>query len=123
VAFITHTGEGVLCTVPRTEAVRATVASVFADAQPEPGERYEERLLKLATEVREPAERWIDVLERAIGHLAAGVAVVIILDPATESASVFRSDTRQQTFEKDQTLTVEDVLPGFAVPVARFFEE
>lgn len=47
----------------------------------------------------------------------------MILDPKTESASVFRSDTRQETFEKDEELALPDVLPGFTVPVARFFEE
>jgi Uma2 family endonuclease len=55
----------------------------------------------------------------------AGVAInqSVILDPPTESASAFRPGTRRETFEKDHTLTLPDVLPGFEVPVARFFEE
>jgi Uma2 family endonuclease len=74
-------------------------------------------------EVREPSEAWLVRLERMLDYLRVGVPVVVILDPKTESASVFRPGTRQETFEKDQTLTIPDVLPGFEVPVARFFEE
>lgn len=74
-------------------------------------------------EVREQSEGWLIRLERMVEYLRIGVRAVVILDPKTESASVFRSGARQETFEKDQTLKFEDVLPGFAVPVARFFEE
>lgn len=77
---------------------------------------------ELVVEVRSPSDLWTDVLGKTIDYIRAGVAVVVILDPATESASVFRSGTRQETFEKPDTLVLPDVLPGFAVPVARFFE-
>jgi Uma2 family endonuclease len=78
---------------------------------------------ELVIEVRSPSDLWTEALGKMLDYLRIGVPVVIILDPKTESASVFRSGTRQETFEKDETLTVPDVLPGFEVPVARFFEE
>ena len=78
---------------------------------------------ELVVEVRSPSDLWTDALGKMLDYIRAGVAVVVILDPKTESASVFRSGTRQETFEKDETLALPDVLPGFAVPVARFFEE
>lgn len=78
---------------------------------------------ELVIEVRSPSDLWTDALGKMLDYIHAGVAVVVLLDPATESASVFRSGTRQDTFEKDGTLTIPDVLPGFAVPVARLFEE
>jgi Uma2 family endonuclease len=78
---------------------------------------------ELVIEVRSPSDRWTDVLAKALDYLRIGVPAVVILDPKTESASVFRDGDRQETFEKDQTLTVPDVLSGFAAPVARFFEE
>lgn len=77
---------------------------------------------ELVIEVKSPSDLWTEVLAKVVDYIRAGVKVVLVLDPATESASVFRSDTRQETFEKDAELTVPDVLPGFAVPVARFFE-
>jgi len=82
-----------------------------------------ETVPELVIEVRSPSDLWTDALAKMIDYIRAGVTVVIILDPKTESASVFRSGTRQETFEKNETLTISDVLPGFEVPVARFFEE
>jgi Uma2 family endonuclease len=77
----------------------------------------------LVIEVRSPSDLWTDALGKMLDYIRIGVPVVVILDPKTESASVFRSGTRQQTFEKDQTLEIPDVLSGFEVQVARFFEE
>jgi Uma2 family endonuclease len=78
---------------------------------------------ELVVEVKSPSDLWTDLLGKVIDYLRAGVAVVLVIDPKTESASVFRPGERQDVFEKDQTLTIPDVLPGFEVPVARFFEE
>jgi Uma2 family endonuclease len=78
---------------------------------------------ELVFEVRSPSDLWTDALGKMLDYIRAGVQVVVILDPKTESASVFRSGTRQETFEKNETLVISDVLPGFEVPVARFFEE
>jgi Uma2 family endonuclease len=78
---------------------------------------------ELVIEVRSPSDLWTEALTKMLDYIRAGVSVVVILDPKTESASVFRSGTRQDTFEKDEELILPDVLPGFAVPVARFFEE
>jgi Uma2 family endonuclease len=55
--------------------------------------------------------------------LNAGVVVVIVLDPATRSVSVHRQDGEQQILRGEEKLTLPDVLPGFEVGVARFFEE
>jgi Uma2 family endonuclease len=77
---------------------------------------------ELVFEVRSPSDRWTDVVAKALEYLAAGVAVVVILDPKTESATVYRADVRSDIFEKDEALTLPDVLPGFSVVVARFFE-
>jgi hypothetical protein len=45
-------------------------------------------------EVREQSERWLIRLERMVEYLRIGVRAVVILDPKTESASVFRSGAR-----------------------------
>jgi len=58
---------------------------------------------------------------KVLDYLRAGVSVVVILDPATRSASVYRDNVRQETFEVDQNLVLPDVLPNFSVPVAALF--
>jgi Uma2 family endonuclease len=77
---------------------------------------------ELVFEVRSPTDRWTAAVEKMLEYLKAGVAVVVILDPKTLSASVFRGDDRQDIIEADQELTLPDVLPGFGVPVRRLFE-
>lgn len=75
-------------------------------------------------EVRCEAEySWVRQYARIVKFLRAGVSVVVVLDEATTSAVVHRPDQLPQIFEKRQTLTIPDVLPGFAVSVTRFFEE
>lgn len=77
---------------------------------------------ELVFEVRSPSDLWTDMIAKMLEYLSAGVSVVVILDPKTESASVFRPNDRQDVIEADGTLTLPDVLPGFAVPVRTLFE-
>ena len=75
----------------------------------------------MITEVRSPTERWTKVFIKVAEYLEAGVEVVVILDPTTETASVYRPDELQQIFDNGDELVLPDVLPGFAVPVRRLF--
>ncbi len=77
---------------------------------------------ELVFEVRSPSDRWVLILEKVINYLDLGVTAVVVLDPKTESATVFRHEDRQQTIDANQKLTLPDILPGFAVLVAKFFE-
>ena len=76
----------------------------------------------LVVEVRSPSETWTNAVAKMLDYIRAGVPVVVVLDPKTQSASVFRDQERQEVVEAEESLTLPDVLPGFAVPVARFFE-
>ena len=77
---------------------------------------------ELVFEVRSPSDSWTDAIEKMLDYLRAGVQVVVILDPKTTSATVFRSDVRQEMYEAADTLAVPDLLPGFSVAVRQFFE-
>jgi Uma2 family endonuclease len=76
----------------------------------------------LVVEVRSPSERWGELFAKVGEYLKAGVDVVIVLDAATASASVYRADELQQIFHNGDNLVVPDVLPGFSVSVQRLFE-
>jgi Uma2 family endonuclease len=75
----------------------------------------------LVVEVRSPTDRWTNIFSKVGEYLSAGVRVVVVLDPASASASVYRDDELQQIFHNGDELTAPVVLPGFAVPVSRLF--
>jgi Uma2 family endonuclease len=78
--------------------------------------------LELVVEVRSPSDTVPQMAAKAFEYLEAGVKVVLVLDPDTASAGVFRLNELPQRFHNGDTVTLPDVLPGFAVPVVRFFE-
>ncbi len=77
--------------------------------------------LELVVEVRSPSDSPADLAAKAAEYLAAGVMVVLLLDPETDTATVCRRNKPDQPFGPADTLTLPDVLPGFAVAVAEFF--
>jgi Uma2 family endonuclease len=78
----------------------------------------------LCVEVVSPTNTWTEVFTKVGEYLGIGVPAVLVFDPDTFTASVYRDQpgTPQQVFNRGDTLTLPDVLPGFSVPVARFFE-
>lgn len=74
----------------------------------------------LCVEVRSPSNTWSDIFAKVGDYLSVGVTAILVLDPDTQTASVYRG-TGQQILTAADTLTLPDVLPGFSVPVARFF--
>jgi hypothetical protein len=59
---------------------------------------------------------------RKVGeYLGIGVPAVLVLAPQTRTAHLYHRETGPQILREADTLTLPDVLPGFAVPVARFF--
>ncbi len=76
----------------------------------------------LIGEVKSPSDTWNEVFTKAEEYFDLGVPVVILIDPDTRTVLVCRRGQPQQTLRVADDLTVPDVLPGFAVPVARLFE-
>jgi Uma2 family endonuclease len=76
----------------------------------------------LTVEVRSPSDLWTEIFTKVGEYLRAGVRVVIVLDPATTTASVYRATELQQIFHAGDELTVPDVLPDLALRVATLFE-
>jgi len=76
---------------------------------------------ELVGEVKSPSDTWNEVFGKVEDYLTLGVTAVIVVDPETRTVLVLRRDQPQATFSEADTLTVPDVLPGFAVPVAHLF--
>jgi Uma2 family endonuclease len=76
----------------------------------------------LVVEVRSPNDRWSAVLFKVAEYLGAGVNVVCVLDDSSRSVQVFDAEHPVRTLGEGDELTLPGVLPGFRVPVRRFFD-
>lgn len=74
----------------------------------------------LVIEVRSPDDRWRNIHEKVGEYQGAGVSTVCVLDAGTETAHLYFADRDDLKLRGDEPLTFE-ALPGFAVPVSRFF--
>jgi Uma2 family endonuclease len=75
----------------------------------------------LVVEVKSPSDNWTELFGKVVEYLRAGVRVVVLLDPESATASVYRPNELQRVLHNGDELTLPDVLPGFAVPVNRLF--
>lgn len=77
----------------------------------------------LCVEVVSPTNTWDEIFTKTAEYHAAGVTAVVVLDPDTKIAAVYRklNGDDHDEFKVGEVLTVPDVLPGFAVPVAKLF--
>jgi Uma2 family endonuclease len=73
-------------------------------------------------EVRSPTDRWVYTLAKVQECLNAGVKAVCVLDPRTESLTVYDNDGPPKVLYKGDTLKLPSILPGFELPIARLFE-
>jgi len=86
-------------------------------------EGYGEFAPDLAVEIRSPNDRIGGVLGKVGDWLDAGTALVWVVDPARQLVTVYRADGSQAMLGAHDTLSGEDVLPGFALPVAELLAE
>ncbi len=75
----------------------------------------------LVVEVRSPSDTWTEVFAKVVEYLSADVRVVVVIDDDSKTASIYRGNAIQQTLKIHEILEIPDVLPGFSVPVEKFF--
>jgi Uma2 family endonuclease len=97
------------------------VAFVSRDRLPESQDGYYEGPPDLAVEVVSPNDRVRTVEDKAAAWLAAGARAVWVVWPNTRTVTVHRPGRKPHTLREEDTLTGEDILPGFACPVAKVF--
>ncbi len=76
----------------------------------------------LAIEVKSVFDRWSEIDEKIGEYLKAGVLVVCVVDPDTDSVQVHIADKPMRVVGRDEELTLPEVLPGFRVTVRELFE-
>jgi len=89
-------------------AERATRSRKFFEGPPD-----------LAIEVVSPNDRYTEVEEKADDLLRAGAQAVIVVDPNRRTVRIHRPN---ETVNVTDTLVVDDVVPGWRLPLAEIFE-
>ena len=85
-------------------------------------EGYLETLPDLAVEVRSKNDTRPEVRQKVRDYLKAGVRVVWVADPDKKTVTEYRRGKKPKVFKMGQTLTLEDVIPGFHMPIADVFK-
>ncbi len=78
---------------------------------------------ELIVEVLSPDDRWSEVTCKLEDYFSIGVVCVWVVEPATHSVFAYRSLTNLRRYVEADTITEEDILPGFALPVAEIFQD
>ncbi len=76
----------------------------------------------LAIEVISPSDIHSRVIGKALAYLDAGTRCVWIVDPVSQTVTVYKSETDINILTREDTLTGDDVVPGFSCPVELLFE-
>jgi Uma2 family endonuclease len=75
----------------------------------------------LAVEVLSPNDRAGEVLAKVQDWLASGSAAVWVVDPKTQTVTVYGADRKTVMLTANDAIAGGDLLPGFTAPVAGIF--
>lgn len=75
----------------------------------------------LIAEVVSPNDSYEDITARVADFKAVSVKLIWVISPETRTVLVRRADGSCAELDETGTLSGEDVLPGFACPVAELF--
>lgn len=76
----------------------------------------------LAVEVVSPDDSAVEVEEKVQRYLKTGVQIVCTVNPKLETVAVYRSMSDIRILTIQDVLTLEDLRPGFSLPVRQIFE-
>ena len=76
----------------------------------------------LAVEVISPSDSYSEVEEKVADWLDAGTRAVVVVDPRRRTVKVHRSVTDAEVLSDEDTLAVDEVVPGWQMPVREIFE-
>ena len=108
-------------TVDSLVGIDVAVVSAELVAAMDPAEKIYNGAPIVAAEILSPNDTHDDIVETVKTYHAVGTFVWII-DPDFQTVAVHRPGQEVETLNALQELDAEPYLPGFRVPVARFFE-
>jgi Uma2 family endonuclease len=75
----------------------------------------------LAIEVVSPGDSFADVEEKVFDWLDAGSRAVVVVNPKKRSVTLYRSVSDVRVLAEKELLSMEDVIPGWKLPVGDLF--
>lgn len=75
----------------------------------------------IAIEIKSPHDAVNEAFDKAHWWLFQGSAQVWNVDPDTRTVTVYQPDHTTRVLGEDETLTADDLLPGFELPLATLF--
>lgn len=84
-------------------------------------EKYWPEAPDFAAEVISPGDSFAEVEAKALGWLAAGTTVVLVIDPTRRMAIAYRGREDVRVHSGDETLDLSDAVPGWRVALAELF--
>lgn len=86
-------------------------------------EDFVETIPDIVVEIRSKNDS-LAYLERKIeAFLAAGVTLAWLADPAAKTIRVYRRDSELLVLNDSDTLTADEIIPGFSFPVGNLFSD
>ena len=117
-----HTGEpGYLLEIGPDTVRAADVAWIASGRLPEEAAGYPNLAPDLAVEVKSPSNSYPELHRKAEMWLSFGARQVWNADPEHTTVTIYRPNSTPVTLHEDDTIDGGDLLPGFSVPVWRFF--
>jgi Uma2 family endonuclease len=86
-------------------------------------EGYLETIPNLIVEVRSKNDTLAGLARKAEEYLTAGAQVVWVADPINRNVIEYRPEVEPRIYTEDETLTVEDIIPGFQLSVRRALQD
>ncbi len=86
-------------------------------------EGYLETIPDLIVEVMSKNDSWKAMRKKIEDYLKAGARVIWVADRSARTVTEFRAGQEEKVYTDKETLTVEDVIPGFQLPVAVVFQD
>ncbi len=119
------TGETGIFTRRNPDSVRGSdVLFISKNRHPErPKRGFLEVAPELVVEIISPTEVRKEIDEKIKEYLNIGVKWVWLIDPKNRCCTVYRSETDVQKLTENDSLVGDEILAGFEIKIAKFFEE
>jgi Uma2 family endonuclease len=86
-----------------------------------PTDRFWPEAPAFSVEVLSPGDTTAEVQAKAFAWLDAGTKAVLVLDPATKTATVYRHRDNIRSYERTDVVDLADAVPGWRLSLRELF--